>query len=206
MMAYLGENDSLQDLQKLLRFWCTASGARFNIPKMVVIPVGTKSYWEEVICTHKQGCKNQVIPRNIEIAKEGEATCLLEVFIGNKVKNTSVWTPTIEVVTRDLNRWGKGRPTMEGRRLIINMAVGEHTQYRARVQGMPKHVEEQLTRMVREFMWANSLLLPIGLGTLHLLIKEEGQKVLDIDTLASKLRTNKKCLEQNKRMFSTSDG
>jgi hypothetical protein len=47
---------------------------------------------------------------------------------------------------------------MEGRRLIALMAVGGMTQYMAKVQEMPKDVEEHLEKKwitgIRSFLWA----------------------------------------------------
>ncbi|KNZ71277.1 hypothetical protein J132_00082, partial [Termitomyces sp. J132] len=102
----------------------------------------------EMITTRKQRGSNMIILEDIKIAGDGEAMHLLGAFIGNRVENTSVWTPTLEAITRELKRWGLGKPTMKGRCLIVNMVVGGHTQYRAQVQGMPKPIKDQLTRMI----------------------------------------------------------
>lgn len=71
---YLNEEDSFQDLQKLLREWCTALETRFNIPKTVIVPVGAEWYRRELITRRRTKNTSQVIPENIKIAGKGEAT------------------------------------------------------------------------------------------------------------------------------------
>ena len=63
---------------------------------------------------------------------------LLGTYIGNGVNSQGIWTPMVEAVACDLNRWKKSHPTIDGKRLIVSMVVGGRTQYRASVQGMPK--------------------------------------------------------------------
>lgn len=154
--AYLAKDDKFQDLQKLLKKWCRASGAKFNIPKTVIVPVGTKEYREGLATTRKTSPTEPIIPLDIKIVREGEATRLLGAFIGNGIDRMSVWTPTIETIAHDLTRWKKGNPTIEGKRLIIGMVIGGRTQYRTRVQGMPKQVEDLLTKMIRDFIWGEN--------------------------------------------------
>jgi hypothetical protein len=47
--VYLTKNDSFAGLQDILNTWCKASGAKFNIAKTEIIPIGSKEYGEEVI-------------------------------------------------------------------------------------------------------------------------------------------------------------
>lgn len=42
--VYLSENDSFHDLKHVLNKWCRASGAKFNIPKTVIVPMGIEEY------------------------------------------------------------------------------------------------------------------------------------------------------------------
>jgi len=47
--VYLSEHDDFDVLQRILRKWCRVSGAKFNVKKTVVIPVGTPTYRQTVI-------------------------------------------------------------------------------------------------------------------------------------------------------------
>ena len=178
--VYLAENDQFADLEVILRKWCEASGASFNILKTVVIPVGTLEYRNRLHLTRKSNPSDQAIPENIRIARDGELTRLLGAFVGNDVDSVSVWTPTLEAIDKDLKRWSRGNPSIEGRRLIINMVVGGRTQYLTRVQGMPRQVEDNLEKKIRDFTWNTDSTPTISLATLRLPLEEGGRKVLDI--------------------------
>lgn len=48
---YLSDNDNFHDLGNILDKWCRLSGAKFNIKKTVILPVGTPEYQKSVIDT-----------------------------------------------------------------------------------------------------------------------------------------------------------
>lgn len=178
--VYLAEDDTFQDLTAILKDWCEASGARFNIPKTVIVPIGTPEHRSNLLTTCQQHPDTQKIPEEIKITRDGEATCLLGAFISNEIDNTSMWTPMIEAVANDLKRWNKEKPSMEGQRLVIGIVIGGRTQYRTRVQGMPKQVKDLLAKMCREFLWKGNSKPTISLNMLRLPFNQGGRKVLDI--------------------------
>lgn len=102
--VYLSEEDSFQDLQEILKEWCSASDASFNIPKTVIVPVETEEHRNDILTTWRTKNASQAISSEIKIARDGEATRLLGAFIGNKVDNVSVWMPTIEAISKDLKK------------------------------------------------------------------------------------------------------
>lgn len=69
---------------------------------------------------------------------------------------------------------------MTGRKLIIQAIIGGHTQFLTRAQGMPRPVEEALTKIAREFMWEGYTLSKVALENLHRPIEEGGLNLLDI--------------------------
>ncbi|TFY69397.1 hypothetical protein EVJ58_g437 [Rhodofomes roseus] len=69
---------------------------------------------------------------------------------------------------------------MDGRRHIVQMHIGGTTQYLAKVQGMPKHVEDKLDKRIRSFMWADKRQTPVNKETLYAPITKGGKAVLDI--------------------------
>ncbi|KNZ76163.1 hypothetical protein J132_11385, partial [Termitomyces sp. J132] len=122
--------------------------AKFNIPKMVIVPVGTKEHRDALVMTRWiQRCGSR-ISGDIKIVQDSEATRLLGAFIGNGIEDSSIWTPTLEIVARDLKRWEKNKPTIEGKHLMVNIVVGGRMQYRTCVQGMPAQVESELTKVI----------------------------------------------------------
>ena len=51
--VYLSQEDSFHDLEQVLSTWCQASGAKFNINKTEIIPIGTKNHRDTVVQTRK---------------------------------------------------------------------------------------------------------------------------------------------------------
>jgi hypothetical protein len=71
-VLYLSEYDSLDGVMNLIDTWCKASGAKFNKEKTKIIPIGTKTDWENVIRTQKLHPTDAPISENIHIAMDGE--------------------------------------------------------------------------------------------------------------------------------------
>lgn len=201
--VYLSEKDDINDLNEILDSWCKASGGRFNNHKTAIVPVGNEEFRRNLIKTRKASSHHTQILTDVRIAPDGETTCLLGSFIGNKTDQPSVWAPTIEKITRDLERWNKGHPTIDGRRLIIGMVVGGRTQYRTCVQGMPPEIEQRLTRVIRNFIWGDVSHPTVGLETLSRPIEQGGKKLLDLKARneAIELMKTKRFLDlSNKRL------
>ena len=76
-IVYLSKNDDFKLLQFIFQKWCAASGARFNITKTEIIPVGSKLYRQELIQTRKLNPIQDPIFNNMKIATEGSATRIL---------------------------------------------------------------------------------------------------------------------------------
>jgi hypothetical protein len=94
--VYLRENDSFSELQEILTDWCKASGAKFNIAKTEIIPIGQQEFRNNVIQTRKLNPDQPPIPNEIHIAQDGEPVRILGAWMGNKLNNASIWTPTLE--------------------------------------------------------------------------------------------------------------
>ncbi|KAF9005848.1 hypothetical protein BDZ89DRAFT_898916, partial [Hymenopellis radicata] len=152
--TYLDKSDNFTELQAILDRWCLASRAKFNINKTEVIPIGSETYRELVAETRRtNNDPSSEIPAGIRISKDGQAVRILGGWIGNKTKSAAPWAPILSSIEQSLDFWEKSHPTMEGRRLIIQMVVGGKTQYLTKVQGMPKEVEQKLERRIRRFLW-----------------------------------------------------
>ncbi|TDL17428.1 hypothetical protein BD410DRAFT_816480 [Rickenella mellea] len=178
--VYLSKEDSFENLQAILEKWCKASGAKFNVKKTEILPVGGAEYRDYVVRERRMNETQSRIPDDIHIAKDGEPVRILGAFVGNTIEQIAIWTPIVEKINANLNQWEKGHPTQEGRRLIVGMEVGGRTQYLTRVQGMPKEVEHTLTKMIQKFMWGDSAPL-VGAATLTSPISDGGKKLLDIE-------------------------
>ena len=47
---------------------------------------------------------------------------------------------------------GQSHPTLYGKRLIVQAIVGGHTQFLTKAQGMPAHIEEVITKIIRDII------------------------------------------------------
>ncbi|EIN08150.1 hypothetical protein PUNSTDRAFT_113754 [Punctularia strigosozonata HHB-11173 SS5] len=149
----LSHEDKFEDLTQILDTWCVASGAKFNVAKTAIIPLGPKEYRDQLIETRKLDDSHESIPAGISISKDGTAIRFLGAWIGNEIDDATPWGPVIEKIDAALTRWERGHPTLEGRRLITQMVVGGMTQYLTKVQGMPKDVETHLSKKIQSFVW-----------------------------------------------------
>ena len=89
----------------------------------------------------------------IRIAKDGEAVRFLGAWIGNHANDATPWEPILATIKARLEFWKKSWPTMASRKTIIQVVVGGCTQFLAKAQGMPKHIETALISIIRDFMW-----------------------------------------------------
>jgi ribonuclease HI len=160
--------------------WCTASGAKFNKGKTVAIPIGTPSYRESVATHRRMADDAPYLPDDIRIAPDSEATRILGAWVGNNICSERPWTPVLDRMRSALKRWGSCRPTLRGKRLIVQMIVRGMSQYLTKVQGMPKPVEAQITQLVRTFIWGDVKVPPVSLDTLQQHPAVGGIKLLDL--------------------------
>jgi ribonuclease HI/exonuclease III len=178
-VVYLSENDRYSDLNNILDRWCAASGAKFNTTKTELIPIGPPNFRNRVLTSRRWNQMDDPIPPEVRIAQDEDAVRSLGAFIGNGVNDAAQWAPTIEKVQKGLERWNIGHPSLIGKQKIVQMVVGGLTQYKARVQGMPKEVETRLNAMMRHFIWDGKQ-PAIALDTLQLTKEEGGLGLLDI--------------------------
>jgi hypothetical protein len=178
---YLSKHDRLDNAQAILDRWCRVSGAKFNLDKTEIVPIGTEEHRTAVVTTRKINPQDQnPLPERIRIAKDGEAIRSLGAYIGNHANDLTPWEMTLDKIRKGLNRWRPTRPTLHGRRIIIQTVVGSHTQFLAKAQGMPIDIENALTKIIRDFLWEDDSSPRIALGTLYQPIEHGGLNLLDI--------------------------
>ncbi|KAF5341132.1 hypothetical protein D9611_005853 [Ephemerocybe angulata] len=182
--VFLSSEDSFGDLVKILDQWCMASGAKFNIDKTTVIPLGNEIYRHRMRRRRKIRKGSARIPANVHIAQEGEPVRILGAYFGYEIDEDDVWEPVITKLDKILDRWSKNHPTIRGLTMGHNTMVGGLTQYLTRVQGMPKSTEEQIKKKTDDFVWAKNgerKANTIAMSTLQKGKDEGGLGLLDIE-------------------------
>jgi ribonuclease HI len=179
--VYLSQNDRLDDLNAILDTWCQASGAKFNVNKTEVIPIGSKEHRSKVAERRTLHDDDEEPPNTVRIAKDGEWVRILGAPIGNGFSAEMPWNPTIEKIRKSMNMWSRARLTIQGKRLIVQMIVGGMSQFRTAVQGMPEGVVKELTSIIREFVWDGKRPL-LSMEYIQLPQEEGGMGILDLDT------------------------
>ena len=150
---YLSKEDSFDYIQKVLDSWCEILGAKFNIEKTEVIPIGRTEHRQRVVSTRKLNEQDQdPLTERIHVTKDGESIRMLEAWIGNKTKDDTPWETIIDRINSNLERWKRLHPTLNRRKLIIQAMVGGHTQFLASTQGMPQYIKTALKRIIKGFM------------------------------------------------------
>jgi hypothetical protein len=182
-MVYLDADDDFGSLVDILEEWCIASGAKFNISKTEITPIGQIEHRDRVRANRfVNGLNGTTIPDHIKIAAEGEPIRTLGAWVGNGVNQVDTRTRTLEKIDKALDQWELGHPTMEGRRLITLMVVGGMTQYLTKVQGMPTDIEARLENRIRKFLWTEKASVTVNKETIYAPADLGGKNLLDIIT------------------------
>ena len=194
---YLSSTDCFDHVFQILRNWCEVSGAKFNIEKTEIIPIGTPEHHERILNTRKINTQDQItLDVRIKIAADGKAIRFLGVWLGNNIDDAAPWEPVLNNINKSLTFWKEAHPSMAGRKLIIQTVVGGHTQFLAKVQGMPENIVSTLTKTICDFMWEEDssprialdlLQRPKSCGGLNLLDIKACNKAIEIMWLKSYL-------------------
>ncbi|KAI0783416.1 hypothetical protein C8Q75DRAFT_696875, partial [Abortiporus biennis] len=120
------------------------------------------------------------LPVEWRITPDGEAERILGAWYGDNVEVEAPWSAILEDLDNRLNYWNGSGLTHEGKRCVANLEFGGLTQYLTQVQGMPKHVEERLTKRQPIFMRGESTNPQIAMSHLQQPMSTGGKKVLDI--------------------------
>ncbi|KAJ7054798.1 hypothetical protein C8F01DRAFT_994889, partial [Mycena amicta] len=85
-----------------------------------------------------------------------------------------VWDCSRTCATEDAAGYSlKCHPTIEGRKLLLQMNVAGGTQYLAQVQRMPTAIEKRISKRIRKYAWGDQEKAPVSQAMLRV-PKEEG--------------------------------
>ena len=178
---YLSKHDRMDKVQEVLDNWCVASGAKFNIEKTEIIPIGSKEHRCDVLSTRKINQQDHSpLPDRIRIAQDGVAIRMLGAWIGNNAEDQTPWEPVVDEAKARLKRWNKTHPSIEGKPYIIQQVVGGLTQFLTQVQGMPARIESALEKLINDFIWDDEKGPRIALELLQHPKERGGLDILDI--------------------------
>ena len=164
--VYLCETDSYTDLQRILSRWCLASGARFNLEKTEIVPIGRTEHRARIVSTRRVHPSDPPLHPDIRIAVDGHPVRCLGAWIGNDLRECTPWNPVLDKVRSTLKKWNKASPSLDAKGYIIQMFAGGMTQFLTKAQNMPKEIESALVSIIREFIW-NSNAPSISLRRLY---------------------------------------
>ena len=180
-ILFLSREDSFDYVQATLNDWCQVSGAKFNIEKTEIIPIGTREHRSRITTTRKiNPTDREPLCERIRIAEDGEAVRSLGAWIGNNANDSAPWEAILDRIKSKLEKWARSKPTMFGRKTVIQAIVGGLTQFLTMAQGMPKRIEDAITKMIRDYMWEDDSSPRIALDILQRPIEEGGLNLLDI--------------------------
>ncbi|KAF5330225.1 hypothetical protein D9611_010656 [Ephemerocybe angulata] len=183
--VFLSEDDDFGVLLKILDRWCQASGAKFNINKTTVIPLGNEIHRHRLRKKRRLQKGSTRLPLDIHIAQDGEPVRILGAYFGHGISEDEVWQPIMGKIKTTLGHWAKNRPTIRGLAMSHNTLVGGFTQYLTRVQGMPKDTVDKLKGVTDDYIWAKDgekKANTIGMPTLQRPKNEGGLGLLNIET------------------------
>ena len=178
---YLNSIDRMDKVESILNAWCKVSGAKFNMEKTEIILMGSGAHRDRIHATRKiNQLDTMTLDARIRIAKDGEAVRSLGAWIGNKANDLTPWETILDKIKNKLERWNRMHPMVFGKRIIAQAVIGGHTQFLTKAQGMPPHIEDALSKTLRDFMWDNDTHPRIALEYLHLPLNQGGLNLLDI--------------------------
>ena len=150
-LVYLHQQDKLEDLREIIDVFCKASTARFNQQKTEYLPVGEKKYRDKVTKERKVGGK--IIETTASLIKDGQAMRTLGAWVGNNVDPAAQWDNVLESQRKVLKAWRSAHLSYRGKELVLKALAQSKAMFLATVNGMPKDVEEKMTRMFKDFVW-----------------------------------------------------
>jgi len=120
------------------------------------------------------------LPQRIRIARDGEAVRILGTWIGNKANDQTSWEPILDVIKSKLDLWERAHLILNRKCNVIQAIIGGHTQFLAKAQGMPPHIENMLTDIISKFIWDHGTKPRIAMATLQCPILKGGLNILDV--------------------------
>ncbi|KAF9018267.1 hypothetical protein BDZ89DRAFT_1094117 [Hymenopellis radicata] len=177
--VYLSKNDKFSDLKIILDTWCAASGAKFNVPKTIIIPIGTVEHRTQLMNERKSQEMEEPIPESVHIAEDGESSRSLGSYIGNNLDPNVPWDSIMTATEEVLERVQRLHPTLNGKRVGIQTYAASRSNYLTSAEDMPNSMEKRFEKLEFKFFWEGKT-ARVNRQTLKLPLDEGGQNLVDI--------------------------
>ena len=149
--VFLGPDDDPKVLQRCLDWFCEASTARFNTSKTEIIPLGSAEDRKNLI--QSRDLNGWIIPGDVRIARDGEATRILGSWQGNGIVIQDKWNNVLEKQMRTMKRWAPLYPSVAGRVLLTKSLVLSLAHYLMTVNGITQNDLSTMEKAIRRFIW-----------------------------------------------------
>lgn len=182
-LIYTTITDDINELDKIIECFCKASTAKFNVEKTEFLPIGTKKYRTSVINTNKIN-ETYTIPKEHTIIKDSTPMRTLGAWVGNRININTQWNTIINKQQKIIDSWKQNHLTFRGKELLLKSLIQSRSLFLATVNGMPKHIEEQINTMTRNYLWNEDRRGLITMNQASLNIQDGG---LNIPNLSARL-------------------
>ncbi|VDB86869.1 unnamed protein product [Peniophora sp. CBMAI 1063] len=132
--VFLDATDRLDDLFTILDSWCLASGAKFNISKTCIIPLGSPDHRTTVLESRRLHPDHDPVPANIPILRDRDHTRVLGAFVGNDIREDLPWGPLVSKARAFFAKYANhiAYPDLQSRTNLVSLYIGQTTQYLTR--------------------------------------------------------------------------
>jgi ribonuclease HI/endonuclease/exonuclease/phosphatase family metal-dependent hydrolase len=151
----LHEDDDIEIARDAIKLFCMASTARFNDNKEEILAIGTEAFKKDFNESRTMKNGNR-IPDKTKLITPHNPMRMLGAWHGNKGIAKDQWKRILEKQQDIIDLWTNIRPSIKGRILLLKSLVASRALYLAMVNGMPKDVEEKMTKQMSNFFWMGS--------------------------------------------------
>src|SRR5882724_6668089 len=74
-------------------------------------------------------------------------------WIGNNIIIEDQWNKIMEIQKKVIDVWTASHPTLQGKELILKALITSRSWFLAAVNSMPDHIENEMTKMMKDFIW-----------------------------------------------------
>src|SRR5882672_5995567 len=93
------------------------------------------------------------IPEYVQLIRDGKPMRMLGSWVGNRIAIEDKWNKIIEAQKKVMDVWAGSHPTLRGKELILKALVTSKSWFLAAVNGIPDHIEKEMTRIMKDFIW-----------------------------------------------------